>query len=126
MTLRAINATGAPKPIAPYSPAIDAGSLVFVSGQIGADPATGELFEGVSAQAERALKNIVALLDAAGLAMTNVAKTTIFLADIDDFNAVNEVYATYFGDPKPARSTYQVAALPKGARVEIEAIAVRD
>ena len=126
MTLRAINATGAPKPIAPYSPAIDTGSLVFVSGQVGFDPATGEFVDGgVSAQAERVLKNIVAVLDAAGLTMADVAKTTIFLADIDDFAAVNDVYARYFGDPKPARSTYAVAALPRGARVEIEAIAVR-
>jgi 2-iminobutanoate/2-iminopropanoate deaminase len=125
MTLRAINAADAPKPIAPYSPAIDTGSLVFVSGQIGADPATGELLDGVAAQSERVLKNIVAILDAAGLTLAAVAKTTCFLADINDFNAFNEVYARYFGDPKPARSTYQVAALPKGARVEIEAIAVR-
>ena len=110
----------------PYSPAIDTGSLVFVSGQIGYDPATGEFVEGgVEGQAERALKNIVAILDAAGLTMADVAKTTIFLADIDDFAAFNEVYARYFGDPKPARSTYAVAALPRGALVEIEAIAVR-
>jgi 2-iminobutanoate/2-iminopropanoate deaminase len=125
MTLRAINATGAPKPIAPYSPAIDTGALVFVSGQIGADPATGELLEGVAAQAERVLKNIVAILDAAGLTLSDVAKTTCFLADINDFNAFNEVYARYFDEPKPARSTYAVAALPKGALVEIEAIAAR-
>jgi 2-iminobutanoate/2-iminopropanoate deaminase len=125
MTLRAINAAGAPKPIAPYSPAIDTGGLVFVSGQIGADPATGELLEGVAAQAERVVKNIVAILDAAGLTLSDVAKTTCFLADINDFNEFNEVYARYFGEPKPARSTYAVAALPKGARVEIEAIAVR-
>ena len=125
MTLRAITAVGATKPIAPYSPAIDTGSLVFVSGQIGADPATGELLEGVAAQAERVLKNVVAILDAAGLSMSDVAKTTCFLADINDFAAFNEVYASYFDEPKPARSTYQVAALPKGALVEIEAIAVR-
>ena len=125
MTLRAITAVGATKPIAPYSPAIDTGSLVFVSGQIGADPATGELLEGVAAQAERVLKNVVAILDAAGLTMSDVAKTTCFLADINDFAAFNEVYARYFDEPKPARSTYQVAALPKGALVEIEAIAVR-
>jgi 2-iminobutanoate/2-iminopropanoate deaminase len=125
MTLRAINAVGAPRPIAPYSPAIDTGSLVFVSGQIGADPASGELLEGVAAQAERVLKNIVAILDAAGLTLSDVAKTTCFLADINDFNAFNEVYARYFDEPKPARSTYAVAALPRGARVEIEAIAVR-
>lgn len=125
MTLRAINAAGAPKPIAPYSPAIDTGGLVFVSGQIGADPATGELLDGVAAQADRVLKNIVAILDAAGLTMSDVAKTTCFLADINDFNAFNEVYARYFDGPKPARSTFAVAALPRGARVEIEAIAVR-
>jgi len=125
MTLRAIHAAGAPKPIAPYSPAIDTGSLVFVSGQIGADPATGELLDGVAAQSDRVLKNVVAILDAAGLSMSDVAKTTCFLADINDFAAFNEVYAKYFDEPKPARSTFQVAALPKGARVEIEAIAVR-
>lgn len=126
MTIRAINAAGAPKPIAPYSPAIDTGSLVFVSGQVGFDPVTGEFVEGgVSEQAERVLKNIAAILDGAGLTMSDVAKTTIFLADIDDFAAVNEVYARHFGDPKPARSTYAVAALPRGARVEIEAIAAR-
>jgi 2-iminobutanoate/2-iminopropanoate deaminase len=125
MSLRPISAAGATKPIAPYSPAIDTGSLVFVSGQIGADPYSGELLDGLTAQAERVLMNIVAILDAAGLTMSDVAKTTCFLADINDFSAFNEVYVRFFSDPKPARSTYQVAALPRGARIEIEAIAVR-
>jgi 2-iminobutanoate/2-iminopropanoate deaminase len=125
MAHRALNPAGAPKPIAPYSPGIDTGSLVFVSGQIGADPATGQLVDGVEAQAERLLKNVAAILDAAGLTLTDVAKTTIFLADIADFDKVNAVYAKFFSDPPPARSTFQVAALPRGARVEIEAIAIR-
>lgn len=125
MTVRAVTGPGIPKPLAPYSPGIEAGNLVFVSGQIGLDHASGELLDGVEAQAERALKNIAAVLDGAGLTMADVAKVQIFLADINDFNAVNEVYAKYVGDPPPARSTYQVAALPRGARIEIEAIAVR-
>jgi len=124
MTLRAIYAVGGPKPMAPYSPAIDSGALVFVSGQLGVDP-SGELADGIEAQAEQALRNLAAVLDAAGLSMSDVAKTTCFLADINDFNAFNEVYAKHVGDPPPARSTYQVAALPRGARIEIEAIAVR-
>jgi 2-iminobutanoate/2-iminopropanoate deaminase len=111
--------------MAPYSPAIDTGALVFVSGQLGVT-SSGELADGIQAQAEQALKNLAAVLDAAGLSMSSVAKTTCFLADINDFNAFNEVYAKHVGDPPPARSTYQVAALPRGARIEIEAIAVRD
>jgi 2-iminobutanoate/2-iminopropanoate deaminase len=125
MAHRPINPAGAPRPIAPYTPGIDTGTLVFVSGQVGFEPSTGELVEGVEGQAERALKNIAAILDAAGLTFSDVAKTMIFLADIADFDAVNAVYARFVSDPPPARSTYQVAALPRGARVEIEAIAVR-
>lgn len=125
MTRIALHSAGAPKPIAPYSPGIDTGSIVFVSGQIGADPATGQLLDGVEAQAERVIQNLTAILDAAGLTLIDVAKTTIFLADIADFDKVNGVYARFFSDPPPARSTYQVAALPRGALVEIEAIAVR-
>lgn len=124
MTLRAINAVGVPQPIAPYSPAIDSGALVFVSGQLGVN-ASGDLVDGIAAQTDQALRNLAAVLDAAGLSMSDVAKTTCFLADISDFNAFNEVYAKHVGDPPPARSTYQVAALPRGARIEIEAIAVR-
>ncbi len=125
MAHQALSSAGAPKPIAPYSPGIDTGSIVFVSGQIGADPASGQLLDGVEAQAQRVLENITAILDTAGLTLTDVAKTTIFLADIADFDKVNAVYAKFFSDPPPARSTFQVAALPRGARVEIEAIAVR-
>jgi 2-iminobutanoate/2-iminopropanoate deaminase len=125
MTRTAISTGGAPEALGPYSQAVDADGLVFCSGQLGLDPATGELAEGVERQAERALRNLAAVLDAAGLAWADVAKTTIFLADIDDFAAVNAVYGAVMPDPPPARSTVGVAALPKGARVEIEAIARR-
>jgi 2-iminobutanoate/2-iminopropanoate deaminase len=126
MTLRAIKPSGAPGALATYSPAIDAGSFVFLAGQIGLDPQTGELVEGgVEAQAERVLRNVVAVLDAAGLTMANVVKTTCLLADINDFDAFNAVYARFVGDPPPARSTFAVAALPRGALVEVEAIAAR-
>ena len=126
MTRQAISTTGAPGAVGPYSQAIGRGDLVFCSGQIGLDPATGNLVEGgIAAQAERVLKNLSAVLDAAGLGFADVVKTTIFLADIDDFATVNGVYATFMPDPPPARSTFAVAALPKGAIVEIEAIAVR-
>jgi 2-iminobutanoate/2-iminopropanoate deaminase len=126
MTLRAVKPAGAPSALATYSPGIDTGSLVFLAGQIGVDPTTGQLVEGgIEAQAERALRNLAAVLDAAGLTMADVAKTTCFLADIADFDAFNSVYAKFVGDPPPARSTFAVAGLPRGARVEIEAIAVR-
>lgn len=125
MTRRAISTTGAPAAIGPYSQAIAAGDLVLCSGQLGLDPLTGELAEGVEAQAERALRNLAAVLDAAGLTMADVVKTTIFLADIGDFAAVNAVYARHMPDPPPARSTVGVAALPKAGLVEIEAIARR-
>jgi 2-iminobutanoate/2-iminopropanoate deaminase len=126
MTRQAISTTGAPGAVGPYSQAIAAGDLVFCAGQVGLDPATGELVEGgVEAQAERCLKNLAAVLDAAGLTFADVAKTTVFLADIGDFAAVNAVYGRHMPEPPPARSTFAVAALPRGARVEIEAIAVR-
>jgi 2-iminobutanoate/2-iminopropanoate deaminase len=125
MAIRAVSSAAAPRPIGPYSPGIDAGGLVFVSGQVGLDPTSGELADGIEAQAERALRNVAAVLDAAGLTMADVAKTTILLANIDDFAAVNAVYARHVGDPPPARSTFAVRALPRGALVEIEAIAVR-
>ena len=99
--------------------------LVFCSGQLGIEPVSGELVEGVEAQAERALRNLQSVLDAAGLGFDDVVKTTIFLTDIGDFAAVNSVYARFMPDPPPARSTVQVAALPKGGLVEIEAIARR-
>ena len=123
MTRQALATADAPAAIGPYSQGIDAGDLVFCSGQLGLDPATGVLVDGVEAQAERSLRNLAAVLAAAGLDFADVVKTTIFLADIADFAAVNAVYARFMTDPPPARSTVGVAALPKGARVEIEVIA---
>ena len=120
----AVETTAAPAAIGPYSQAIRNGDLVITAGQIGADPATGELAGGVTEQAERALRNLTAILDAAGTTPERVIKTTVFLADMADFAAVNEVYARHFSPPFPARSTVAVVALPKGALVEIEAIAL--
>jgi len=125
MTLRAIKPAGARAALATYSPAIDTGQLVVLAGQIGLDPATGQLADGIEAQVERALRNLISVLDAAGLSMADVAKTTCFLADINDFDAFNAVYSRFVGDPPPARSTFAVAALPRGALIEIEAIAAR-
>ena len=121
-----IETSGAPPAAGPYSQAIATAGFVFCAGQVGVDPATGALVEGgVEAQAERVLRNLTAVLEAAGLTLDDIVKTTCFLADIGDFAAFNAVYARYFGATPPARSTFQVAALPFGARVEIEAIAVR-
>ncbi len=126
MTRHAVVTTGAPAAIGPYSQGIVSGELVFCSGQLGLDPANGDLVEGgVEAQAERALRNLEAVLDAAGAAMDDVVKITIFLADIGDFPAVNAVYARHMPEPPPARSTFAVGALPKGGLIEIEAIARR-
>ncbi len=125
MTRDAIATADAPAALGPYSQAIATEGLLFCSGQLGLDPATGELADGVEAQAERALANLGAVLAAAGATMGDVLKTTIFLADMADFAAVNAVYGRFMPDPPPARSTVQVAALPKGGRVEIEAIARR-
>ncbi len=125
MTRSAILTSGAPAAIGPYSQAIASDGLLFCSGQLGLDPATGELVAGVEAQAERALRNLTAVLDAAGLTWDDVVKTTIFLADIADFGAVNAVYARFMPDPAPARSTFAVGSLPKGGLIEIEAIARR-
>lgn len=116
---------GAPAAIGPYSQGIRTGSLVFAAGQVGLDPASGELVQGgVAEQTERALRNVTAVLDAAGASLERVVKTTVFLADMDDFAAMNEVYARHFSAPFPARSTVAVKTLPKGALVEVEAIAV--
>ncbi|HET7521398.1 MAG TPA: RidA family protein [Candidatus Limnocylindria bacterium] len=115
---------GAPAAIGPYSQAIRVGELVFTAGQVGIDPSTGELQEGVAAQADRALQNLRAVLDAAGLSMDRVVKTTVFLADLADFETMNGVYASHFSQPYPARSTVAVKGLPKGALVEIEVVAV--
>jgi 2-iminobutanoate/2-iminopropanoate deaminase len=127
MTRRAISTGAAPAAVGPYSQAIATDDLVFCSGQVGLDPASGALVEGgLEAQAERALRNLAAVLDAAGCTFADVVKTTCFLVDINDFAAFNAVYARFMPDPPPARSTFAVAALPKAASVEIEAIAVRN
>jgi len=125
--MRQVVATdGAPKAIGPYSQGIDTGSLVFVSGQIPIDPATGQFVPGgIAEQTEQALKNVEAILAKAGLTPAHIVRTTVFMVDLGDFAAMNEVYARHFPKDPPARSTVQVAALPKGARVEIDAIAVR-
>ena len=123
---RVVETENAPKPIGPYSQAIDTGSIVFCAGQIGLDPATGKLVDGgVAAEAERAIANLTAVLEAVGLRLTDVVKTTLFLVDLADGPVVGKTYAAYFPAPHPARSTVQVAALPAGAHVELEAIAVR-
>lgn len=119
-----VQTTAAPAAIGPYSQAIRSGDLVFTAGQIGLDPGSGELVEGVAAQTERALRNLTAVLDAAGSSLERILKTTIFLADMGDFATVNEVYAEHVSSPFPARSTVAVAGLPKGALVEIEAVAL--
>jgi 2-iminobutanoate/2-iminopropanoate deaminase len=120
----AISSPDAPRAIGPYSPAIRAGQLLFVSGQVPIDPATGDLIQGdVQAQTRRVLDNIGALLKAGELSFADVVRTTVFLADMSDFAAMNEVYATYFPAPPPARATMQVARLPKDARLEIDVIA---
>jgi 2-iminobutanoate/2-iminopropanoate deaminase len=125
--MRKVVATdGAPKAIGPYSQGIDTGALVFVSGQIPLDPATGQMVSGgIAEQTERVLKNVEAILKASGLTLNHVAKTTVYLTDLGEFAAMNEVYARHFPKDAPARATVQVAALPKGARIEIDAIALR-
>ena len=120
-----VSTLSAPAAIGPYSQAIDTGALVFVSGQLPVDPATGAIPDGAAAQAERAFANVRAILEAAGLGLENVVKTTVFLADLADFAAVNDAYARAFCAPFPARSCVQVSAIPKGARLEVEAIAAR-
>ena len=123
--MTSITTPSAPAALGPYSQGIDAAPFVFVSGQLPVDPATGEIPDGAAAQAERAFANVRAILAAAGLGLEHVAKTTVFLSDLADFAAVNEVYARTFATPFPARSCVQAAALPRGARLEVEAIAVR-
>jgi 2-iminobutanoate/2-iminopropanoate deaminase len=122
--MKAITSAAAPAAIGPYSQAIDAGDFVFLSGQVPIDPKTGELVQGdIGTQTERVLDNLGAVLEAAGCSFGNVVKTTIYLVDLGDFQAVNQTYAKRFTNAPPARATVQVAALPKGARVEIDAIA---
>lgn len=123
MSTQIIHTQKAPAAVGPYSQAILAGSLLLTSGQLGLDPETGTLPEGVEAQAEQALKNIGAILEAAGCARTDVVKTTVFIRNMGDFGKVNEIYAAFFGDHKPARSCVEVSALPKNGLVEIEVIA---
>ena len=124
--MNAILTKNAPAAIGPYSQAIETNGTVFVSGQLPIDPATGEFAEGgIKALARQSLTNIKNILGEAGLTMNNVCKVTVLLADINDFAAVNEVYAEFFEAPYPARSAFAVAALPKGAAIEIEAIAAR-
>ena len=124
--LKKISTDKAPAAIGPYSQGIVAGDFLFASGQIPINPATGEIEgEGIEAQAELVMKNIGGLLEAAGTDYSQVVKTSCFLADMGDFATLNEVYAMYFSEPYPARVAYQVAALPKGALVEIEVIAVK-
>jgi len=124
--MKAISTADAPAAIGPYSQAIHAGDLVFLSGQVPIDPKTGELVGGeIAAQTERVLDNLAAVLAAAGCGFGDVVKTTIYLVDLGDFQAVNQTYAKRFTAAPPARATVQVSALPKGARVEIDAIARR-
>ena len=125
MTRTTINAQNAPAAVGPYVHAVMTGDIVFTSGQLGLIPETGVLVEGVEAQAEQAIKNLAAVLEAAGMTLANVVKTTVFLADINDFAAINAVYAKYFTGDAPSRSCVQAAALPKGGLFEIEAIAVK-
>jgi 2-iminobutanoate/2-iminopropanoate deaminase len=121
---QAFSSANAPKAIGPYSSALRAGQLLFVSGQLPTDPATSQLVDGdIGEQTRRALQNIGALLEAGGLSFASVARTTVFLADMNDFAAMNEVYRTFFTEPYPARSTVQAARLPRDARIEIDVIA---
>jgi 2-iminobutanoate/2-iminopropanoate deaminase len=123
----AVSSPDAPKAIGPYSQAVRAGQLLFVSGQVPLDPATGQIVDGdIAAQTRRVFANLAAVLNAGGRTFADVVRTTVFLADMNDFAAVNEVYGTYFSEPYPARATVQVARLPKDARVEIDVIASFD
>ena len=122
---QAISSPGAPKAIGPYSSALRADPFFFVSGQVPFDPATGAMIDGdIKAQTQRVLENIGALLQAGGLTYANVVRTTVFLADMNDFALMNDVYRTFFSEPYPARSTIQAARLPRDARIEIDVIAM--
>jgi 2-iminobutanoate/2-iminopropanoate deaminase len=126
-TRKAITTDRAPKAIGPYTQGISAGGFLFLSGQVPLDPGSGEMVRGtVQEEVARVLENLQAVLAAAGSSLERVVKTTVYLTDLKDFEAMNEVYARYFGTGRPARATVQVAALPKGARVEIDAIATLD
>jgi len=120
-----IQTAAAPQAIGPYSQAVKSNGLVFLSGQIPIDPGTGQFVSGgIEAQTEQVLKNIAAVLEAAGSGLSSVIKTTVFLADMQDFSAMNEVYGRFFGEAPPARSTVEASRLPRDARVEIDAIAL--
>ena len=124
MPIETVSTSGAPRAIGPYSQALRAGGFLFTAGQVGFDPSTGELVDGgIAEQTRQVLTNIRAILEAGGSGLGQVVKTTVFLVDMADFAAMNEVYAEAFGTHRPARSTVAVAALPRGARVEIEAVA---
>ncbi|MBY9079967.1 RidA family protein [Paenibacillus sp. HN-1] len=125
MSKKQVSTDKAPGAIGPYSQAIIAGNWVYTSGQLGLDPSTGELAEGVQAQAQQSLTNVQAILEEAGVSLDQVVKTTVFLKDMNDFAAVNEVYSTFFKEPYPARSAVEVASLPKDGLVEIEVVARR-
>lgn len=123
---KVIQSENAPAPVGPYSQAIRVDNSVFAAGQLGVDVEMGELADGIRAQTRQALDNLAAVLEAAGTSLANVVKTTVFLADMDDFAAMNEVYAEYFPDDPPARSAVQVARLPLDGLIEIEAIAIAE
>ena len=125
MRRETISAKNAPAAVGPYVHAVLAGDILFTSGQLGLNPVTGMLPEGVEAQADQAIKNLRAVIEEAGMTLQNVVKTTVFLADINDFAVINAIYARYFTGETPARSCVQAAALPKGGLFEIEAIAVK-
>jgi len=120
-----IHTDKAPAAIGPYSQAVRIEDMLFTSGQLGTDPGTGNLAEGMEAQTEQSLRNIAAILEEAGFARTDVVKTTIFMKNMDDFGTVNQIYSAFFGDHRPARSCVEVAQLPKGGLVEIEVVAVK-
>jgi len=124
MSLTVIETAGAPKAIGPYSQAVRAGNTVYLSGQIGLDPATGQLVEGTEAQANRVFANLRAVAEAAGGRLDRIVKLSILLVDLADFAQVNEIMARHFTPPYPARATYQVAGLPRGARIEVDAVLV--
>ena len=125
MARETINAKNAPAAVGPYVHAVKAGNTLYTSGQLGLIPETGVLPEGVEAQAKQAMENLKAVVEVAGMTMADIVKTTVFLADINDFAAVNAIYASYFTGDAPARSCVQVAQLPKAGLVEVEAIAVK-
>ena len=124
--MQTIHTDKAPAALGPYAQAIEAGGVVYTSGQLGMVPDTGALANGLACQTVQALENLISVLKAAGLGLENVVKTTCFLQHMDEFSLFNEIYAQYFTNSKPARSCVEVARLPKGALVEIEAVAVKD